>query len=234
MNETSPVTLITGARKGIGRYLAQHYVQQGHRVVGCSRQQIDWSLDGYTHCQADVSDEDAVKKLFSIIRKEYGRLDHLINNAGIAAMNHSLLTPVNTVISVLNTNVLGTFLFCREAAKMMIRNRYGRVVNFTTVAVPLKLEGEAVYAASKAAVITLTEILARELADYGITVNAIGPTPIETDLVRSIPKDKIELLLSQQALGRLGSFEDIANVTDFYLKKESSFITGQTLYLGGV
>ena len=156
------VTLITGTRKGIGKYLAEHYVRQGHQVIGCSRAAPDWTLKNYRHFAADVTDEKAVRSMFSAIRKDYGRLDHLINNAGIASMNHCLVTPVSTVQSILATNVVGTFLFCREAAKLMERAHWGRIVNFTTVATPLKLEGEAIYAASKAAVHSLTEVLARE------------------------------------------------------------------------
>jgi len=226
--------MITGARRGIGRYLAEHYVRQGHQVIGCSRQDADWTLDGYRHYALDVADEAAARALFSEVRRTYGRLDHLINNAGVASMNHCLLTPLSTVHSVLSTNVAGAFLFSREAAKLMRNRQFGRIVNLTTVAVPLKLEGEAIYAASKAAVLSLTEVLARELAAFGITVNAVGPAPTETDLTRSVPAEKIQRLVSRQAIPRLGTVEDIANVIDFYLKKESSFITGQNLYLGGV
>lgn len=229
-----PITLITGSRKGIGKFLAEHYVSQGHRVIGCSRSDTDWSLERYTHFIADVADEKAVKSLFSAIRKKYKRLDHLINNAGIASMNYSTLTPLSTVHKVMETNVVGTFLFCREAAKLMQKKRFGRIINFSTVAVALKLEGESIYAASKAAIISLTEVLSREFAEYGITVNSIGPTPVETDLIRSIPKEKVDALLSRQAIHRMGTFEDIANVVDFYLNKNSSFVTGQNLYLGGV
>lgn len=231
---SKPVTVITGTRKGIGKFLAEHYVAQGHLVIGCSRSDIDWQLDNYEHFVLDVVDEAKVKKMFSAVRKKYGRVDNLINNAGIASMNHSLLTPVSTVQKVLNTNVVGTFLFCREAAKLMKKTKYGRMVNFTTVAVPLKLEGEAAYVASKAGVKSLTEVLSREYAEYNVTVNTIGPVPIETDLIRAVPADKIQNLLDRQAIQRFGVFEDVVNVIDFYLKPESSFITGQTLYLGGV
>jgi 3-oxoacyl-[acyl-carrier protein] reductase len=229
-----PVTLITGTRVGIGRHLAEHYVRAGHRVLGCSRQAPEWSLEGYTHYTADVADEETVRAMFADIRRQHGRLDHLINNAGSASMNHALLTPLATVHSLLNTNVVGTFLFSREAAKIMKNAGFGRIVNFTTVAVPLKLAGEAVYVASKAAVLSLTEVLAREFADFGITVNAIGPVPIATDLIRAVPKDKIDQLVARQAIHRLGSFEDVANVIDFFLRRESGFVTGQCLYLGGV
>ena len=230
----APVTLITGTRTGIGRGLAEHYARRGHRVVGCSRGECDFRAENYTHVVADVTDEPAVKRLFADVRKKHGRLDHLINNAGVAAMNHSLLTPMATVQSVLATNVMGTFLFCREAAKLMKAAGRGRIVNLTTVAVPLKLEGEAIYVASKAAVLSLTEVLARELSGFGITGNAVGPVPIETDLIRGVPKDKIERLVARQAIPRLGTVEDVANVIDFYLSERSGFVTGQSLFLGGV
>lgn len=230
----SPVTLITGTRKGIGKFLAHHYVAQGHRVIGISRTEPDWTLPGYEHVTGSVTQEDSAKDVFGYIRKTHGRLDNLINNAGIASMNHSLLTPMSVVRSILETNVEGTFLFCRESARLMQRGKYGRIVNFATVAVPLRLEGEAVYAASKAAVVMLTQVLAREFAPFGITVNAVGPTPVDTDLIRAVPQDKIAALLDRQAIGRMGTVEDVANVIDFFLSKASGFVTGQTVYLGGV
>ncbi len=228
------VIAITGARKGIGRALSEHYLQEGARVIGCSRSESDLSHADYTHYQVDVANESDVKKMFSGIRKTFGRLDALVNNAGIASMNHVLLTPVSTVNKIFDTNVVGTFVCMREAIKLMKRQTHGRIVNMATVADPLKLEGEAAYAASKAAVVKLTEITAREVADMGITVNAIGPTPIQTDLIRSVSKEKIDSLLQRQAIHRLGEYRDVINVVDFFLRDESDFITGQTIYLGGV
>ena len=115
----------------------------------------------------------------------------------------------------------------------MKKNSFGRIVNLTTVAVPLKLEGEAVYSASKAAINSLTQILGKELAEFGITVNAIGPTPIKTDLIRSIPKEKIESLINSLAIKRYGEIRDVINVIDFFIKPESDYLTGQIIYLGG-
>ena len=226
--------LITGTRKGIGRYLAEYYLEKGFMVIGCSREPIDYKLKNYQHFCLDISDESKVKQMFLEIRKNYSYVDILINNAGIASMNHFFLTPIKTVQKILNTNVVGTFLFSREAAKLMQKNKWGRIINFVTFAVPFKLEGEAIYAASKAAVATLTEVLSRELADFGITVNAVGPPAVKTDLIRGVPQEKMDKLLNRQAIHRYGEFSEVANVIDFFIKPESEMVTGQIIYLGGV
>ena len=232
--DSSQVMLITGTRKGIGKQLAKYYTDKGFRVIGCSRKNIDFELDNYQHYYLDVSNETAVKKAYYEIKNKYGQLDVLINNAGIGSANHTLLTPLKTVREIMSTNFLGTFLFCREAARLMKKNGFGRIVNIVTVATPLKLEGEAVYASSKAAVVNLSQILARELAEFGITVNAIGPTPIKTDLIRSISKDKIDRLINSIPIKRYGEIRDVTNVIDFFIKPASDFVTGQVIYLGGV
>ena len=226
--------VITGTRKGIGKEMAEHYLAEGWQVVGCSRGEGSIDHAHYQHFALDVSDEDAVIAMARTIKASHGKVNALLNNAGIASMNHALLTPASTVNRILQTNVVGTFLFCREMSKLMRRTNNGRIINFTTVAHPLNLEGEAIYAASKAAVESLTRILARELAELKITVNAIGPTPIETDLIRGVPQEKMDALLARQALGRMGEVRDVINAVDFYLREESDFITGQVLYLGGI
>tara|TARA_R110002073_G_scaffold73085_6_gene178781 strand:+ start:929 stop:1666 length:738 start_codon:yes stop_codon:yes gene_type:complete len=234
------ILLITGTSRGIGRHLAERFLSAGETVIGCSRSAATpdglspESLRRYSHHCLDVSDETAVRRLFHEIKQRHGRLDVLINNAGIASMNHSLLTPIETVRSVFETNVIGTFLFCQEAAKLMLANRTGRIINMASIATPLKLEGESAYAASKAAVVSLTEILSREFAKSGITVNAVGPSPIATDLIGGIPAKKLEQLVDRQAIKRLGTAEDVYNVIDFFIRPESDFVTGQVIYLGGV
>ncbi|GAB5455386.1 MAG: SDR family oxidoreductase [Henriciella sp.] len=234
MSVETPVMAITGTRKGIGRYLSEYYLENGYIVEGCSRGESDLSHENYQHHCLDVADEKAVISMMHSIYRRHKRLDVLINNAGIASMNHFMLTPKSTIERIFETNVFGTFLFAREAAKLMGRKKYGRIVNCATVATPLKLEGESAYAASKAAVVSLTEIMAREVAELGITVNSVGPTPVPTDLVGAVPQWKMDALIARQAIPRYGEMTDVLNVIEFFIRAESDFVTGQTIYLGGV
>ena len=159
--------------------------------------------------------------------KQFGGVDALLNNAGIASMNHALLTPASTVNRILQTNVLGTFLFCREMAKLMRRSEAPRIVEFHYRRPPEPRRRSHLYA-SKAAVESLTRILARELAELRITVNAIGPTPIDTDLIRGVPQDKMDALIARQPIQRLGTNDDVRNAIDFFLRPQSDFITAKS------
>ena len=228
------VILITGTRKGIGKELAEYYLSLGFIVIGCSRSPGTIVNSDYRHHELDVSNEKDVVKMVRTTKKEFSRIDILLNNAGIASMNHFLTTSYNTVQNIFNTNFLGTFIFSREVSKVMMKQKYGRIVNYTTVASALRLEGEAVYAASKGAIENITQTISKEVAPYNITVNAIGPTPVETDLIKTVPKDKIAALLDKQAIKRFGTLEDIKNVIDFFIDDKSEFITGQIIYLGGI
>lgn len=238
------VFVITGTRKGIGKNLSLYFLNLGHIVCGCSRGESSISHPNYRHFQLDVNNEIEVINMIRSIKKEFKQIDVLLNNAGIAAMNHILLTPYKTMTNVFFTNVFGTFLFLREVSKVMSscsrklraegKQPHFRIINFTTVATPLRLEGEAIYASSKAAIVNLTQVASFELAEFGITVNAIGPTPIPTDLIKNVPKDKIDSLLQKQAIKRFGSFDDCINVINFFISDKSDFISGQVIYLGGI
>ncbi len=229
-----PVALVTGARKGIGRHLAEHLLRSGYRVVGCGRTTEGWAAERFEYVRADVTEEASVIAMVRHVSKAYGRLDAVINNAALAFMNHSLLTPVSTVDKMLRANVSGTFLVSREAAKVMRKRKFGRIVNVTSAVVPLRLAGEAAYLASKGAVEVLSQVMARELAELGITVNVVGPGPTATDMIRGVPKQKIDALVDQFYIKRLTTMDDIANVVSFFLRPESSAVTGQVVYLNGV
>lgn len=230
----SKVVVITGSSKGIGLELSKYYLNKGFIVAGCSRSVSAIEDKNYRHFTLDVSDEKSVVNMIRSVKKEFGQIDILLNNAGIASMNHFLTTSFSSVQNIFATNFFGTFLFTREVAKVMMKQKFGRVVNYTTVASALRLDGEAIYAASKSAIENFTQTIAKELAPFNITINAIGPTPIKTDLIKAVPQNKIDELLEKQAIKRFGNFEDIKNVIDFFIDEKSDFITGQIIYLGGV
>ena len=232
-NMQPQVILITGASSGFGKITAQMLSEQGHIVYGTSRKPSE-DMNQVKMLVVDVTNSFSVCQAVERILSEQGRIDVLINNAGIASMNHILLTPKTTAERVFNTNFMGTFLMSRECAKFMIRQKNGRIVNYSTVAVALNLQGELVYSSSKAAIEQLTRVLATEIGESGVTVNAVGPTPIDTDLIKNVPGNKIEELKNRQCIKRLGNFEDVKNVIDFFIRPESEFITGQIIYLGGV
>jgi 3-oxoacyl-[acyl-carrier protein] reductase len=230
----APVMVITGTRKGIGAALALHYIEAGWQVIGCSRGKASLENDRYAHFSLDIADEKAVVDMVREVGRQWGAPRALLNNAGIASMNAALLTPGKTLQRLFQTNCFGAFYFAREVGKLMLKAGNGRIVFFTTVARPLRLEGELAYASSKAAVESMTQVLARELGTSGITVNAVGPTPVRTDLVAGVAEESMQSLIARQAIPRYGEMADVANVVDFFLRPESAFVTGQVIYLGGV
>lgn len=236
------VFIISGSSRGIGKALSEHYLKCGDIVVGCARSTSDIAHKNYRHFILDINDEKAVVSMVRAAKKEFGKIDICLNNAGMASMNHILTTSYESAKTLVDVNFLGTFLLSREVAKAMISNKIsnknsaksGVIINFSSVAAPLCLGGEAIYAASKAACENLTKTMAKELASYSIRVNAIALAPVQTDLIKAVPKDKIKALLEQQAIKRFGEFDDIINVIDFFISQKSDFITGQIITLGGV
>ena len=236
------VFIISGSSRGIGKALSEHYLGCGDIVVGCARSTSDIAHKNYRHFILDINDEKAVVSMVRAAKKEFGKIDICLNNAGMASMNHILTTSYESAKTLVDVNFLGTFLLSREVAKAMISAKIsnknsaksGVIINFSSVAAPLCLEGEAIYAASKAACESLTKTMAKELASYSIRVNAIALAPVQTDLIKAVPKDKINALLEQQAIKRFGEFGDIINVIDFFISQKSDFITGQIITLGGV
>ncbi len=227
------IAIVTGSRKGIGLEITKFLLKNNYIVIGCSRKESLLKDSNYKHFAIDLNNEKDVLSMFSYCRKNYHRLDVLVNNVGIASMNHLLLMPTQSVRKILDTNFVTTFLCTREASKLMMLHKYGRIINFSTIATAIGLEGEAVYASSKMAIEKFTQISAKELASYNITVNCIAPSPVETDLIKNIHQEKIDMIIDQQIIKRYTTFTDINNVVKFFIDKNSDFISGQTIHLGG-
>ena len=155
MKSDTPVALVSGARKGLGNEIAKHLASSGYNVVGCSRTMPD-DPDADANIEyriADVADEKSVQLLFKFVRERYGRLDAVVCNAGVASMNPLILTPKSSATQMFETNLIGTMLVAREAVRPLRQSGHGRIVTLSSVAVPLVLEGESIYSASKAAIL---------------------------------------------------------------------------------
>jgi 3-oxoacyl-[acyl-carrier protein] reductase len=231
----SRVMLITGTRKGIGKYLAEYYVKRGFRVIGCSRSPVEYELENYRHFCLDISDESKIVQMFVEIRESYEKLDVVINNAAInPSIIPAILMPTSSLNSSFQVNFLGTFLVSREAAKLMMRGQFGRIINFASMAVRLEVPGESIYTATKAAVISFSRVFAKEIHRLGITCNVVAPAAIETDLSAAVDADALAEVLKRNAVQSFGEMADVSNTIDWLIKPESQAITGQVIYLGGV
>lgn len=228
------VILITGTRKGIGRGLAEYYLQEGWKVVGCSRGGSTIDHPEYLHFNVDVGEHGSVLKLMTEIKTKFGGLNAIVNNAAAVGLNHSLTTPSRQAQEMVNTNIVGCFNVCQEGSRLMIPSGRGRIVNFTSAIVPLSLEGHAVYHSTKCAVEGFSRVLARELGPLGITVNCVGPSMTDTDALKLVSPIRRKELMSRQAVKRETQLGDITNAVDFFLSEKSEFVTGQTIYLGGL
>ena len=194
-----PTALITGTSQGLGLALAERLLADGWIVHGFARGPQTLAHANFTAHTVDITDEAAARAAVSLVA-ESGRIDLLVNNAGAAALNAFLLTPGSVAENLMRVNYLGTFHCLQAVGKVMVRQRGGLVVNLTTVAVPLSLEGEAAYVASKAAVEALTKVTAKEFATQGVRVVALGFGPVDTRLTRAVPKAMLAKI--NDAIGR--------------------------------
>jgi 3-oxoacyl-[acyl-carrier protein] reductase len=223
-----PIALITGTSQGLGLALAERLLAEGWIVHGFARGAQTLTHERFRAHVVDVTDENAVRAAVATI-SEAGRIDLLVNNAGAASMNALLLTPGETAERLMRVNYLGTFHCLQAVGKVMVRQRAGRIVNLTTVAVPLSLEGEAAYVASKAAVEALTKVAAKELAHSGIIVSAVGFGPIDTELTNGVPKTALSKI--NAAIGRPDG-TTMEQAVDFLLAHFRSAPAGKVEYLG--
>lgn len=226
--------LITGTSKGLGLKLANHFLAGGNEVFGCSRSKANIQHENYSHYRVDLTDPSGIKKMMGWVKSNSSSLDVLINNAATSNMNHLLLCPPETNKNIFNLNVLSLIDCSREATKLLRKSSSSVIINLSSVAVPWSLEGHLAYAASKSSVEMLTKVMSKELVELGIRVNCVGLPPLRTALSRTIPREKIKALIDRQVIKRQCKFEDVYGVIDFLTSPNSSFITGETIYLGGV
>jgi 3-oxoacyl-[acyl-carrier protein] reductase len=222
--------IVTGVSNGIGAHLASRALEHGFDVVGLSRNAPEKNGVDWRYC--DVSDPDSIKEAVSDLKRDED-LFGLINVAGIASMNLTIATPPSTVHKIIAVNLMGTIYCCSLIGKWLARRKTGRIINFSTLAVPLAIKGESVYAASKAGVETFTRSFAREMGDFGVTVNVISPGPMDTKLIAKVPKKNIDGIINQQLICRMGTPEDAWNITSFLLDDASGMVTGDVFHIGG-
>ena len=235
--------VVTGGSRGIGRAVCTALAKQGVNVVVNYCHGEAAAAETVALCkaagadavavQADVSTAAGCKALFDAAAAAFGRVDILVNNAGITRDNLILRLTEEDFDAVLDANLKGAFLCCKEAARRMVRQRYGRIVNLSSVVALRGNAGQTNYAASKAGLIGLTKSLARELASRNVTVNAVAPGFIETDMTAALPEAVRAEMAKGIPAGRAGSPEDVANAVAFFTAEQSSYLTGQVLCVDG-
>lgn len=231
----SKVVLITGTSRGLGKFLIDHYLDRGFTVLGCSRSLVSNERAGYHHYCLDIGDSKASAKLFVDIRKVHKRLDILINNAAVFSKNLVAMTTDSAIVEMVDTNLKAAMVFSREACRIMQRNGFGRIVNISSIAVPLKERGAAVYAASKAALEHFGEVLAREVYGEGITVNNVSLSLVKgSGMLELLSSEVREQMLARTVAGQYISMDDVVHAIDFLIDERSKNITAQTICVGGV
>jgi 3-oxoacyl-[acyl-carrier protein] reductase len=231
--------LVTGAAKGIGKAIVTRLHEEGYYVIAVDvddkagkKLEEELGFKGIEYCHADISLERDVDALFVHIKKDLGHLDVLVNNAGIIRDNLIWNMKAEDFDAVININLRGTWLLCREAAKIMKQQKSGRIVNIASRAW-LGNAGQSNYAASKAGIVGLTRVLALELGRHNVLVNAIAPGLIDTTLSQKLEPAVLQKLIDAQPTRSMGQPCDIAHAVSFLVSEQTQFITGQTLYVDG-
>lgn len=226
--------LVTGSRRGIGRLITEHFLQHGARVVGFARGPSTINHPEYSHIRIDIGDIKSIQNGFIELKKTINALHIVVNNAAVLTSQYAMIMPPAAAQAMLNTNLMGPFMVSREASKLMRKTKWGRIINIGSMAASLEPIGDSMYAACKAGLATLTNVMAKELAPLNITCNTLAVSAIKTDMLAQLPQDKIAQIIAGLPIPRFAEPDDILNVLDFLASERSSYITAQTIYLGGV
>ena len=238
---TASLALVTGASRGIGASIAAELAHRGFKVVGTATTEdgaatISQTLTAFPGCSGkvlNVNDVAAVESLVDTLVKEHGGLQVLVNNAGITRDNLAMRMKDEDWDDVLDTNLKAVFRVSRAVIRTMIKQRYGRIINITSVVGSSGNPGQANYAAAKAGVAGMTRALARELGSRNITVNCVAPGFIETDMTAGLNEAQQKALLAQIPLGHLGKPADVAHAVAFLASPQAGYVTGQELHVNG-
>jgi 3-oxoacyl-[acyl-carrier protein] reductase len=223
--------VVTGASKGLGRAICDRLIEKNIDVFGLARN-VDEVPFASMSC--DVSSYESVKEVAQKLKKDGVKVTCLVNAAGIASMNLAVTTPQSVAQKIINTNLLGTIYCCQLISPLMLRNKQGSIINFSTIAVALGLKGESIYAASKAGVEGFTRSFAREMADFNVKVNCIAPGPIDTSLLKGITAEQINKIVSQQIISKQFKPDAVADLVELLIDSRSDSLSGQVLHVGGV
>ena len=236
------IVLVTGATRGIGKAIALTMGKAGATVIGTATseagannvsQMLDDEKISGKGFMLDVTDNDQISKLDETIKKDFGSVDILVNNAGITRDNILIRMKEDEWEDIINTNLSSIYKMSKSVLRGMIKKRSGRIISITSVVGAMGNAGQTNYSAAKAGIIGFTKSLAREVGVRGVTVNAIAPGFIETDMTDSLPQDQKEALASQIPMGRLGTVDEVAQTVLFLAGDGGSYITGQTLHVNG-
>lgn len=236
MQKESKKILITGASRGIGRDIALNSKEKGYKVLGTSTTNEGVSSlkeNGIHGLQLDLNDKKSVESFNGLLTQEHPDIAVLVNNAGITRDNIVLRMSEEEWTDVLNVNLNGAFKVTKTVLKFMLKKRWGRILNITSTSASTGNRGQANYAAAKAGIEAFSKSLAKEVGSRGITVNAIAPGYIQTDMTEVISENIKEEILSQIPLSRFGKPEEISQLVDFLISDEASYITGQTIHING-
>jgi len=236
MQKESKKILITGASRGIGRDIALNSIEKGYKVLGTSTTNEGISNlkeNGIHGLQLDLNDKKSVESFNGLLTQEHPDIAVLVNNAGITRDNIVLRMSEEEWMDVLNVNLNGAFKVTKTVLKFMLKKRWGRILNITSTSASTGNRGQANYAAAKAGIEAFSKSLAKEVGSRGITVNAIAPGYIQTDMTEVISENVKEEILSQIPLSRFGKPEEISQLVDFLISDEASYITGQTIHING-
>ena len=229
-----PVALVTGSSRGVGRGIAKHFLRQGYTVAGCSRGPSSLEEERYEHAIVDVGNDEQVRQWIRTVARSYGQIDVVVNNAGVGPAALALVTSTDLVESTFRTNFLGTFTVCREAARIMLKRKFGRIINISSMAVGLHMKGASAYVASKSAIVEFSKVLAKELGPTGITCNVVALSLVETDMTAGLGEEVIQCYKEGLAIKRWAAIDDVCNVISFFASPASSYVTGQVIHLGFV